>query len=259
MWSIIYIDNLFNSRKLFTALYLAKALAHGVVRTTVRGLPPSVRQLKEKNVKEAQKVRGCTAAARLVNLSDCPDLFAISVYDTKPVHMLSAVEESMYWVLKTRKVWSAVHREICEIGFLRLNFIDNYNNNMNSTDITDQLRGSYRPDRWMRQRKWWWAFFIWGVGVATVNAFKMYDSMYEEEKEKRGEQWSTSGVGMPKKWTRLEFMVELVYDLIFPGRTCAHLWTIGELDDRSIRQLDEDVDLVCESGRLKYLAENPRR
>jgi len=84
-----------------------------------------VRQLKEKKVKEAQKVRGHTAAARLVNSSDCPDLFAISVYDTKPVHMLSTVEESMYWVLKKRKVWLAVHREIHEIGFLHLNFIDN--------------------------------------------------------------------------------------------------------------------------------------
>ena len=44
-------------------------------------------------------MRGCTAAARLVNSSDCPDLFVISVYDPKPVHMLSIVEESMYWVL----------------------------------------------------------------------------------------------------------------------------------------------------------------
>ena len=104
-------------------------------------------------------------------------------------------------------------------------------NNMNLTDIADQLRGSYRPDRWMRQQKWWWDFFIWGVGVAAVNAFKMYYLMYEEEKEKRGEQRSTLGVGMPKKWTHLEFMVELVYDLIFPGRTCAHLRMIGELDD----------------------------
>jgi hypothetical protein len=42
LWSRIYMDNLFNSRKLFTALYQAKCLAHGVVRTTGRGLPPSV-------------------------------------------------------------------------------------------------------------------------------------------------------------------------------------------------------------------------
>jgi hypothetical protein len=153
-------DNLFNSRKLFTGLYMAKALAHGVVRTTGRGLPPSARQVEEKNVKEAMKKRGTTAAARLVNSVDCPDLFAASFYDTKPVHMLLTVKESMYWVAKKRKVWLAVHREIREIGHLRLNFIDIYNMNMNGADIADQLRNQYRPDHWIRNRKWWWAFFI---------------------------------------------------------------------------------------------------
>ncbi len=92
--------------------------------------------------------------------------------------------------------------------------------------------------------------------------------MYKEEKVKRGEQRSTSGVGMPKKWTHLEFMVELAYNLIFPGRTCDHLRTIGELDDRSISstrtlssfesvdeaQLDEEVDLNCNTGREEFLA-----
>jgi len=153
VWSCIYMDNLFNSRKLFTALYRAKCLAHGVVRTTGRGLPPSVRQLEEKNLKEAMKLRGRTLAAKLVNSEDCPNLLACSVYDTKPVHMLSTTEESIYWVVKKRKVWSAVHREIREMGFLRLNFIDNYNNNMNGADIADQLRNQYRLDHWMRNRK----------------------------------------------------------------------------------------------------------
>jgi hypothetical protein len=97
-------DNLFNSRKLFTALFLAKCLAHGVVQTTGRGLPPLVRQLEEKNVKEVMKLRGHTAAARLLNSADCPDLFACSVYDTKPVHILSTVKESMCWVTKKWKV-----------------------------------------------------------------------------------------------------------------------------------------------------------
>ena len=35
----------------------------------------------------------------------------------------------------------------------------------------------------MSKRKWWWAFFIWGIGVAGINGYKMYDSMYEEEKK----------------------------------------------------------------------------
>ncbi len=47
-------DNLFNSQKLFTVLYIAKALAHGVVRTHGRGMPPGVIQVEEKNVKLAK-------------------------------------------------------------------------------------------------------------------------------------------------------------------------------------------------------------
>jgi hypothetical protein len=84
----------------------------------------------------------------------------------------------------------------------------------------------------------------------------------------RGEQWSTLGVGMPKKWTHLKFMVELVYELVFPGQTCAHLRTTSKLDDRSISltrtlssfklvneaHLDEEVDLNCDTGREEYLA-----
>jgi hypothetical protein len=183
--------------------------------------------------------------------------------------MLSTVGDSIYWVTKKRKVWSAVHREIRTIGYLRLNFIDDYNNHMNGADIADQLRNQYRPDHWMRNRKWWWAFFIWGIGVAGVNAFKMYESMYEEEKKERANARRRSGLrgGIPRKWTHLEFMTELVYDLIFPGNTVVHLSTIGELDDRSIdstrslssfasvdeKQLGEDIDLDCDSGRLAYL------
>ena len=111
-------DNLFNSRKLFTALYLAKALRHGVVRTSGRGFPPSVRQLEEKNVREAQKLRGRTAAAKLINSPECPDLLACLVYDTKPVHMLLMLEDSIWWEVKKQRVWSAIHQQIKEVGFL---------------------------------------------------------------------------------------------------------------------------------------------
>jgi hypothetical protein len=72
---------------------------------------------------------------------------------------------------------------------------------------------------------------------------------------------------MPRKWTHLEFMTELVYDLIFPGQTAVHLSTIGDLDDRLIdsmisfpsftlvdeAKLEEDIDLDCDTGRENYL------
>ena len=97
---------------------MAQALTHSIVQMTECGVPPLVRQLEEKNIKETMKLRGHMAAARLVNSEYCPDLFACSVYNTKPVHMLSTIEESMYWVTKKRKVWSAIHQEICEMGHL---------------------------------------------------------------------------------------------------------------------------------------------
>jgi hypothetical protein len=72
---------------------------------------------------------------------------------------------------------------------------------------------------------------------------------------------------MPRKWTHLEFMTELVYDFIFPGQTSVHLSRIGELDDRSINltrslssftsaddaQVEEEIDLDCDTGRENYL------
>ena len=41
--------------------------------------------------------------------------------------------------------------------FLRLNQVDDYNNLMGGVDIADQLRGVYRPDHWLRNRKWRWS------------------------------------------------------------------------------------------------------
>jgi hypothetical protein len=106
-----------------------------------------------------------------VHSSACPDLVAVSTYDTKPVHILSMTTECVRWDVKERLVWSTAIQKKAIMKYLRLNIIEEYNSHMNSTDVADQLRGNYRPDRWMRQRKWWWAFFVWSIGVAGVNAY----------------------------------------------------------------------------------------
>jgi hypothetical protein len=43
-----FINNLFNSRKLFMELFMAKWLTHSVMQTTGHDFPPLLRQLKEK-------------------------------------------------------------------------------------------------------------------------------------------------------------------------------------------------------------------
>ena len=134
-------DNLFNSVKLYSTLYRADALAHGVARTNGRGVPAAIIQKEEKNKDRAEKLRGTTKAARLDNLPGCPGMLAVSTYDTKPVHILSTAAESVEWVAKERKVWDANENKKSLIKFLRLNVIEDYNNNMNRTDIADQLSG----------------------------------------------------------------------------------------------------------------------
>ena len=82
-------DNLFNSQKLFTALYCMKALAHGVMQTLGRGFPQSVKQDKEKNANKADMLKGTAKAAILKNSVDTPNIIATSVYKNKPVHFMS--------------------------------------------------------------------------------------------------------------------------------------------------------------------------
>jgi hypothetical protein len=229
-------DNLFNSQKSFTALHIAEALAHGVAHTNGLGVPPSIIQKEEKNKDCAEKLRGTTMAAKLHNLDACPDLFVVSVYDTKPVHILSTAADCVEWIVKEKKVWSDGLQKKALMKYLRLNVIDDYNNNMNSTDIADQLRGSYRPDRWMRQRKWWWAFFIWAIGVAGVNAYKIYKVIYDKENAKKMP-------GLPPRWTHARFLEELIYDFIFPGRLKNNVVINPELTGNS--DLATEASLIC--------------
>ena len=158
------------------------------------------------------------------------------MYDTKPVNMLSTAESDVRWVEKRRKVWSAAHKKVLDIGYLRLNFIDDYNNGMNYVDMADQLRNQYRPDHWMRNRKWWWAFLIWSIGVSATNAWKLYDIMYDTAQG--------NGENLPTKWTHRDFLVQLAYDLIFPQQTKLHLAELRDQDARSA------VSSVSKTGSL---------
>ena len=120
-------------------------------------------------------------AAVLVGDPDCPNLVASSVYDSKPVHYLSMVSPSIEWIVKEKNVYNVDTDEIESMEFLRLNQINKYNMEMGGVDIADQLRGVYRLDRWVRNRKWWWSLLFWSTGVLLTNAYKLYLRLCGEE------------------------------------------------------------------------------
>ena len=76
----------------------------------------------------------------------CPDLLAVSVYNTKMVHFLSMACESIKWIEKSRKVFDKSLKKMVNAKFLRLNVNDDNNNGMGDVDIADQLRFCYRFD-----------------------------------------------------------------------------------------------------------------
>ena len=71
--------------------------------------------------------------------------------------------------------------------FLRMNNIDQYNYSMGHMDLSDQLRDQYRMNYWIRNRKWWWSFVLWGLGVAITSAYVMYKTLNMQNGRKKNE------------------------------------------------------------------------
>ena len=90
-------DNLFNSRKLYSVAYQIGAICHGVCRTNGPGLCKETVQKIEPDVVKAQRLNGTTKAAILMDEPWCTDLICCSVYDTKPVHLLTTCAEYIDW------------------------------------------------------------------------------------------------------------------------------------------------------------------
>jgi hypothetical protein len=124
LWMCIYMDNLYNSEKLLTALMIAECLAHSVACPTGRGIPDGIKQAVELNAKKADALKGTTTAARLAHSEVCPNLLAVCVYDNKPVHLLSTVAESVEWIVIKRKVFQQELNQMKMMGYLQLNVID---------------------------------------------------------------------------------------------------------------------------------------
>ena len=172
----IGMDNLYNSAAFCRAAYLhpKQVLCHGVVRKGGRGAPKCIIQEEVKDRNKLIAVRGTVKAAHLQGDDVVKCLVASSVYDTKPVHYLSMVSVVLEWVVVEKKVYNVDSQKTEIIRFLRLNVIHKYNHTMGHVDVADQLRGSYRMDINIRNRKWWWAIMFWAFGTLLTNAYVVY-------------------------------------------------------------------------------------
>ena len=45
---------------------------------------------------------------------------------------------------------------------------------MVGVDLADQLRGTYRIEKGVWNRKWWWSILFWSIGVMITNAYVIY-------------------------------------------------------------------------------------
>ena len=170
-------DNLYMSAK-FARLCLMmpqKVMIHGVTRPSMRGVPAVVKQVEVTSKVQLAKVRNTVKVAVLKGDSVCNNLVCVSLYDSKPIYLLSNACTEVKWVKKIRKVYSTKYQKYVMISFNRLNVVDFYNKNMGNVDIADQLRNTYRCDgQWHRNRKWWWAIWWWGFQTLLTNSYIVY-------------------------------------------------------------------------------------
>ena len=225
-WCHIYMDNLFNSVRLTRAGYIEGVLIHGVVRSYGRGLPSYVIQKEVKSKRGQDSVRGTVKVAVLKGDSVCPNIIAASVYDTKPVHVLSTVANHVNWRKVNKKIFSLQTQKLQDVSFHRLNLLHMYNFGMGNVDIADQLRLQYRPDRWMRNRKWWWSVFLWGLGVSVTNSYLLYKKNHEKARRSKK-------ANIPSELTHLQFLEQLSTDLLTQSQSKSGHEEVGSVVSRS--------------------------
>jgi hypothetical protein len=71
-------------------------------------------------------------------------------------------------------------QKMTKMRFLWLNINDAYNAGMGHVDVSNQLRNYYRMDHWLRMQKWWWAIYLWGLGICLVSVYVCYQSYHLE-------------------------------------------------------------------------------
>lgn len=80
-----------------------RVMVHGVTRPSLRGIPSIIKQDEVTTKSNLEKVRNTVKVAVLKGDEVIKDLVAVSIYDTKPVYLLSNACERVEWVSKEKR------------------------------------------------------------------------------------------------------------------------------------------------------------
>jgi hypothetical protein len=149
-WRTIWFDNLYTKLRFFSAAWDMHWKMAGVCR---KNNFPEILKIPEVTAASAlERVRGqVIAGAHTEKKQHLPDVvtLAICFYDSKPVHFLTTDAATIQWISMSWDVWTpaAGHHVIF---YPRLNVVNDYNTLMGNIDHGDQLRVSYRYNRFTR-------------------------------------------------------------------------------------------------------------
>ena len=154
----IYMDNLYTSPALFTALQSHGFGACGTLRLNRRGIPPEAKGTLRKG------------ATRVIRIEE--GIKVVQWHDKRVVSLLSTLHDDSPVAVERRSRRAVGGREVVE----KPEAIVEYNKYMGGVDRGDQLLTYYGYPH--RTVKWWRRAFFFLFDAAVVNSYIMYCQQY---------------------------------------------------------------------------------
>ena len=109
-------DNLYTSVRFARAAYLTdqKVMIHGVIRPVKRGVPEIVRQVDMSTKEDKAEARNNLKVSKLVGTEPGVNIVIASIYDSKPVYILSNCCEEVKWIVKQKKCFQQLYNRLCK-------------------------------------------------------------------------------------------------------------------------------------------------
>ena len=87
-------------------MYPRKVKTQGTCRKGGRGIPSDVTHQEVTSIKGQREVTGTVKAAVLQCDTECPEIVASIIYDTRPINFISTGYKLINWVIKSKRVYN---------------------------------------------------------------------------------------------------------------------------------------------------------